>query len=153
MKTAHNYVAIDLGAESGRTIVGALDDGRLTLTETHRFTNIPVRLQDGLHWDVLRLWSDIKTGIASSSKKFDKKIDTIGLDTWAVDYALLDKDGSLLSNPFHYRDARTDGMLDEAFKRLPRADIFANTGIQFMQINTAYHAPLQADLRVRFDSS
>ncbi len=138
MTTALNYLAIDLGAESGRTIVGTLDDGHLKLTETHRFANGPVRLQDGLHWDVLRLWSDIKTGIAASSTKFNKKLDGIGLDTWAVDFALLDKNGSLLSNPFHYRDARTDGMLDEAFKRLSRADIFANTGIQFMQINTAY---------------
>ena len=138
MTTARNYLAIDLGAESGRTIVGALDDGHLTLTETHRFANGPVQLQDGLHWDVLSLWSDIKAGIAASSMKFNKKIDGIGLDTWAVDFALLDRNGSLLSNPFHYRDTRTDGMLDEAFKRTPRADIFSNTGIQFMQINTLY---------------
>ncbi len=138
MTTAYNYLAIDLGAESGRTIVGTLDDGHLTITETHRFINSAVRLQDGLHWDVLRLWSDIKAGIAASSTKFNKKIDAIGLDTWAVDFALLDKNGSLLSNPFHYRDPRTDGMLNEAFKRLSRADIFSNTGIQFMQINTAY---------------
>jgi len=138
MVTACNYLAIDLGAESGRTIVGTLGDRHLTLTETHRFTNSPVHLQDGLHWDVLRLWSDIKTGIAASSMKFNQKLDGIGLDTWAVDFALLDKNGSLLSNPFHYRDTRTDGMLDEAFKRLSRADIFAHTGIQFMQINTLY---------------
>ncbi len=138
MATARNYLAIDLGAESGRTIVGTLGDGHLTLTETHRFTNNSVHLQDGLHWDILRLWSDIKAGIATSSTKFNKKLDGIGLDAWGVDFALLDKNGSLLSNPFHYRDARTDGMLDEAFKRLSRADIFANTGIQFMQINTLY---------------
>ncbi len=138
MAAAHNYLAIDIGAESGRTIVGTLDDGHLTLIETHRFANGPVRLQDGLHWDVLRLWSDIKAGIAASSTKFNKKLDGIGLDTWAVDFALLDKNGSLLSNPFHYRDARTDGMLEEAFKRASRADIFSNTGIQFMQINTLY---------------
>ena len=91
-----------------------------------------------MHWDVLRLWSDIKTGIATSSTKFNKNIDSIGLDTWAVDFALLDKSGTLLSNPFHYRDTRTDGMLEEAFRRMSRAEIFANTGIQFMQINTLY---------------
>ena len=113
--TGRNYLAVDLGAESGRTIVGTLDDKHLRLTETHRFGNGPVHLQDGLHWDVLRLWSDIKAGIAASSVKFNKKLDGIGLDTWAVDFALLDKNNSLLSNPFHYRDARTDGMLDEAF--------------------------------------
>ena len=133
MTQVRNYLAVDLGAESGRTIVGSLDGDKLTLTETHRFANGPVRLNDGLHWDVLRLWSDIKDGISKS-----KPIESIGLDTWAIDFALLDKNKSLLSNPFHYRDARTDGMMDEAFKRLPRAEIFSNTGIQFMQINTLY---------------
>lgn len=133
-----NYLAVDLGAESGRTIVGSLDDKKLTLTETHRFPNEPVRLPDGLHWDVLRLWSEIKAGIGISSAKFEQKLESIGLDTWGVDFALLDHHGALLSNPFHYRDERTDGMLDEAFKYMPRADIFANTGIQFMQINTLY---------------
>ena len=138
MTATRNYLAVDLGAESGRTIVGTLDDAHLTLTETHRFTNGPVQLPDGLHWDVLRLWSDIKTGIATSSAKFNKKLDSIGLDTWGVDFALLDKNRSLLSNPFHYRDVRTDGMLEESFKRMSRAEIFTNTGIQFLQINTLY---------------
>ncbi len=138
MMNTHNYLAVDLGAESGRTIVGRLDDGLLTLTETHRFTNGPVYLPDGLHWDVLRLWSEIKAGIGISSEKFNKHIDSIGLDTWGVDFALLDSQGALLSNPFHYRDERTDGMLEEAFKRMSRAEIFSNTGIQFMQINTLY---------------
>ena len=138
MTATRNYLAVDLGAESGRTIVGTLDDDHISLTETHRFSNGPVQLPDGLHWDVLRLWSDIRTGIATSSTKFNKNIDSIGLDTWAVDFALLDKNGTLLSNPFHYRDTRTDGMLEEAFRRMSRAEIFANTGIQFMQINTLY---------------
>lgn len=138
MTTTRNYLAVDLGAESGRTIVGTINEGCLTLAETHRFTNGAVRLPDGLHWDVLRLWSDIKAGIATSSAKFNKKLDSIGLDTWGVDFALLDKNKTLLSNPFHYRDLRTDGMLDEAFKRMSRANIFANTGIQFIQINTLY---------------
>ena len=138
MTNTCNYLAVDLGAESGRTIVGTLDGVHLTLTETHRFMNGPVQLPDGLHWDVLRLWSEIKSGIGISSAKFNKSIDSIGLDTWGLDFALLDKNRSLLSNPFHYRDPRTDGMLDEAFLRMPRADIFANTGIQFMQINSLY---------------
>src|SRR5688572_3524646 len=138
MTSTRNYLAIDLGAESGRTIVGSLDDARLSLIETHRFANGPVRLPDGLHWDVLRLWSEIKTGIGISSAKFNQSLDSIGLDTWGVDFALLDWQGALLSNPFHYRDERTDGMLEEAFRRMPRAEIFANTGIQFMQINMLY---------------
>ena len=115
----------------------SLNEGKLSLNEVHRFGNGPVRLPDGLHWDVLRLWSEIKTGIASAVKN-GTKLEGIGLDTWGVDFALLDKNNTLLSNPFHYRDARTDGMVDEAFKRMPRAEIFANTGIQFMQINTLY---------------
>jgi rhamnulokinase len=138
MTNTRNYLAVDLGAESGRTIVGSMEDNRLSLTETHRFANRPVRVPDGLHWDVLRLWSEIKTGIGISSAKFNKSLDSIGLDTWGVDFALLDSQGTLLSNPFHYRDERTDGMLEEAFKCMSRAEIFARTGIQFLQINTLY---------------
>lgn len=134
--TSYNYLAIDLGAESGRTIVGTLTDGKLTLTETHRFPNTPVRRSDGLHWDVERLWSDIKAGIAASASKFP--LTSLGLDAWGVDFALLDRNGALLDFPFHYRDERTDGMLEEAFRRVPREQIFAQTGIQFMQINTLY---------------
>jgi len=137
MTTNRNYLALDLGAESGRAILGVLDGDRLTLQEVHRFSNIPVRVPEGLQWDVLHLWSEIQAGITASVKN-GLRLDGIGLDTWGVDFALLDRKGALLANPFHYRDARTDGMLDEAFRRMPRADIFANTGIQFMQINTLY---------------
>ncbi len=137
MPKAYHYLAIDLGAESGRTMLGRLDGGRLSLSETHRFPNGPVRLPDGLHWDVLRLWTEIKAGIAATVKG-GAKLDGLGLDTWGVDFALLDRDGSLLGNPFHYRDARTDGMLEEAFRHMSRADIFAHTGIQFMQLNSLY---------------
>jgi rhamnulokinase len=137
MSSVQNYLGLDLGAENGRAILGVLDGDRLALQETYRFSNIPVQLADGLHWDVLRLWSEIKVGIMETVKS-GVRLDGIGLDTWGVDFALLDRDCSLLANPFHYRDARTDGMLDEAFHRMPRADIFANTGIQFMQINTLY---------------
>ncbi len=138
MAGSYNYLAIDLGAESGRTIIGTLDEKQLTLTETYRFTNGPVRLNDGLHWDVLRLWSDIKEGVSRSSSKIGHMLNSMGVDTWGVDFALLDKNGALLSDPFHHRDERTDGMLDEAFKTMSRADIFNHTGIQFLQINTLY---------------
>jgi rhamnulokinase len=138
MANACNYLAVDLGAESGRTIIGTLNGKHLVLTETHRFLNRPVRLPDGLHWDILRLWEEIKTGLSRSAARFDGQVHGIGVDTWGVDFALLDKNGGLLSNPFHYRDARTDGMLDQAFKLMPRVDIYASTGIQFMQINTLY---------------
>jgi len=138
MANAKNYLAIDLGAESGRAIVGSITDERLVIEETHRFPNCPVVLPSGLHWDVLRLWSDIKTGIGVSSEKFSQKISSIALDTWGVDFALLDHQDLLLSNPFHYRDLRTDGMLEEAFKRVAREEIYESTGIQFMKINTLY---------------
>jgi len=131
-----NYLAIDLGAESGRTIVGTLENSVLSLAETHRFSNGPVQLPDGLHWDVLRLWTDIQAGISASAAKFP--LASLAIDTWGVDFALLDRNGALLGNPYHYRDTRTDGILDEAFRRVPREQIFAQTGIQFMQINTLY---------------
>jgi rhamnulokinase len=137
MTASHNYLAVDLGAESGRTIVGSLLNDNLTLSETHRFANGPVRLNDSMHWDVLQLWSEIKSGIAATVKN-GTQLEGIGLDTWGVDFALLDRNHSLLSNPFHYRDVRTDGMLNDAFRRVARAEIFLNTGIQFMQINTLY---------------
>jgi len=137
MPEALNYLAIDIGAESGRTMLGTLDGGKLTLAETHRFPNGPVCLPDGIHWDVLRLWSEIKAGIAATVNG-GARLSGLGLDTWGVDFALLDRDGALLGNPFHYRDARTDGMLEEAFRRMPKEELFANTGIQFMQLNTLY---------------
>jgi rhamnulokinase len=131
-----HYLALDLGAESGRAIVGTLADRQLTLKEMHRFPNTPLSLPTGLRWNVSGLWSEIKAGIAASASEF--ALESLGLDTWGVDFALLDKDGALLDNPCHYRDARTDGMLEEAFRRIPREQIFAQTGIQFMQINTLY---------------
>ena len=134
---SRNYLAIDLGAESGRVMRGAFDDERLTLSEVHRFGNGPVRLPDGLHWDVLRLWNEIKDGIGRTAQQ-DQPPVSLGLDTWGVDFALLDRNGALLSNPYHYRDDRTDGMIEEAFKRMPREQIFDWTGIQFMQLNTLY---------------
>ena len=132
-----NFLAIDLGAESGRAICGAFDGERLTLSEVHRFANSPVRLPDGLHWDVLRLWSEIKESIGRAAHS-DQPPVSVGLDTWGVDFGLLDRTGTLLSNPYHYRDSRTDTMVDEAFRRMPRDKIFDATGIQFMPINTLY---------------
>jgi rhamnulokinase len=137
MTSEPTYLAIDIGAESGRAIAATLASDKLVLREVHRFNNQPVRLADGLHWDVLRLWQEVKSGIATAVK-IGVKLEGIGLNTWGVDFALLDRNGALLSNPFHYRDNRTDGMLEEAFRRMPREYIFAQTGIQFMQINTLY---------------
>jgi rhamnulokinase len=138
MSSQHNFLAFDLGAESGRVVLGQFDGERLRLSEVHRFPNGPVRLPDGLHWDVLRLWTEIKRGLALAVQKHGADLTSVGLDTWGVDFGLLDRDGALVSNPYHYRDSRTDGMIEEAFRRVPRTEIFEQTGIQFMQLNSLY---------------
>ncbi len=138
MPSSHHYLAFDIGAENGRAVIGSLDGKRLKLTETYRFVNEPVQLPDGLHWDVMRLWNEIKSGISASALESDKRLDGIGLDTWGVDFALLDRNNDMLSNPFHYRDSRTDHVPAEAFRHVSREEIFEQTGIQFMQINSLY---------------
>ena len=134
----HNFLAFDLGAESGRAMLGQFDGERIRLSEVHRFLNGPVPLPDGLHWDVLCLWTEIKRGLALAVQEHGADLAGVGLDTWGVDFGLLDRDGALVLNPYHYRDSRTDGMLDEAFRRVPREEIFEQTGIQFMPINSLY---------------
>lgn len=133
-----NFLALDLGAASGRAVIGRFDGERLALEEVHRFSNGPVRIHDSLHWDVLRLFTEIKNGLAKSIQDHGPELASIGLDTWGVDFALLDKQGALIGNAYHYRDNRTAGMVEGAFRRVPHEEIFAQTGIQFMQINTLY---------------
>jgi rhamnulokinase len=132
------FLAFDLGAESGRAVVGHLDGDRLRLEEIHRFANGPVQVLDSLHWDVLRLWSEIKHGLALAARACGDGLVSAGLDTWGVDFGLLAADDTLLGNPYHYRDSRTDGMMDAAFHLVPRAEIYRRTGIQFMQLNSLY---------------
>jgi rhamnulokinase len=138
MAQTTNFLAFDLGAESGRAMLGRFDGERLALSEIHRFANVPVALPDGLHWDVLRLWAEIKQGMALAARDYGAGLAGLGLDTWGVDFALLDREGGLVANPHHYRDSRTDGMIEEAFRRVPRAEIFEQTGIQIMPINGLY---------------
>lgn len=133
-----NYLAIDLGASSGRVVLGTLDGGSFELEEIHRFANGPVRVRGTLHTDVLRLWSEILDGLRAYGRAAERAPDGIGVDSWGVDYALLDDSGALIANPYHYRDPRTDGMVDLACERLGRERIFGRTGIQFMGINTLY---------------
>lgn len=139
------YLAIDIGAESGRAILGQFDGQRLELREVGRFANIPVALPDGLRWDILRLWGDVTACLRQAAEH--GPLASVGIDTWGVDFGLLDRDGVLLGNPFHYRDSRTDGMLEKAFAMVPRQQIFEQTGIQFMQINSLYQ--LLAMVRAR----
>jgi rhamnulokinase len=138
MTETTKFLACDLGAESGRSVIGHFDGGQLHLEELHRFPNGPVQVLDSLHWDVLHLWSEIKHGLSLAAKAYGDRLVSIGLDTWGVDFGLLAADDSLLGNPFHYRDSRTDGMMDEAFKNVPRVEIYEATGIQFMQLNSLY---------------
>ena len=132
------YLAFDLGAESGRATLGSIDAQRLTLEELHRFPNTPVRVISALHWDTLRLWHEIQHGLTIAGRERRVHLDGIGVDTWGVDFALIGQDGNLIENPRHYRDARTNGMMDAVFTVMPREEIFAHTGIQLMQINTLY---------------
>jgi rhamnulokinase len=130
------YLAVDLGAESGRVVLGRFDGRRVSLEEIHRFPNLPVRLPDGLHWDVLRILYEIKEGLAKAVR--GEEIEGVGVDSWGVDFGLLDRDGALVSNPYHHRDTRTEGMVDEALRLASRREIYDTTGIQFLPINTLY---------------
>ncbi|MGN1418759.1 MAG: rhamnulokinase family protein, partial [Acutalibacteraceae bacterium] len=136
MEKKLHLLSFDFGASSGRAILGTYDGEKLSLEEIHRFSNDPVFLGSTLYWDVLRLFFEIKQSLIKS--KAYGKIDSIGIDTWGVDFGLLDKNGKLLENPVHYRDARTNGMLEKAFAKLPAKEFYEITGNQFMQINTAF---------------
>lgn len=133
-----NFIAIDLGASGGRVLLGRWDGSRFELQELHRFVNEPVRVMGRLHWDVLKLWAEIKTGLRGYAARFGAPLAGIGVDTWGVDFALLDGNGRLLGNPHHYRDGRTNGVPERLFARLPRQRLYHQTGIQSMQINTLY---------------
>src|ERR687890_605096 len=130
------YLAVDLGAESGRVVLGRFDGAHVSLVEVHRFPNTPVKLSDGLHWDVMRILSEVKDGVAKAVGK--EEIEGIGVDSWGVDFGLLDRGGALVSNPYHHRDKRTEGMVDEALRLASRKEIYGTTGIQFLPINTLY---------------
>src|SRR5512133_2460657 len=118
--SSFNLLAFDLGAESGRAILGAFDGQRIALSDVHRFPNTPVPLPDGLHWDVLGLWSEIRKGLGLAVQSTGGQLAGLGLDTWGVDFGLLDRHDALLGNPYHYRDARTDGLMEAAFQRMPK---------------------------------
>jgi rhamnulokinase len=138
-----NFLAFDLGAESGRALLGTLEGGRLRLEEKHRFLNPVGRINGHLHWNLLAQWEELKTGLRKSvgdarGSGRAPPIHGLGVDTWGVDFGLLGRDGDVLANPFHYRDTRTDGVMERTFARVPRERIFQATGIQFMGINSLY---------------
>jgi rhamnulokinase len=130
-------LAFDLGAESGRGVLGLFDGQRLRLEVVHRFPNGAVRTLDTLHWDVLRLYSEMLIALRKAAAEYGG-IDAVGVDTWGVDFALLGRGGTLLGNPRHYRDPHTEAFPEAAFARVPAADIFRTTGIQFMRFNSLF---------------
>src|SRR5215211_5892314 len=126
MTATRKLLAIDLGAESGRGVLGSFDGQRVQLDVVHRFPNGPVQTLDTMHWDVLRLHAEILNSLRAA-----KQVDSVGVDTWGVDFALLGRGGTLLSNPRHYRDPHTEGVMELAFQKIPREDLYRRTGLQF----------------------
>src|SRR5882672_4320183 len=132
---AKPYLAFDFGAESGRAVLAHLQSGILTTEEVHRFANEPVEYGGSLHWDVPRLWLEVRKALTGLEKM---ELAGIGVDAWGVDYALLGERGELLENPYHYRDRRNEGVMEEVLRQVSREDVYNATGIQFMPINTLY---------------
>ncbi|MEU1852376.1 rhamnulokinase family protein [Streptomyces sp. NPDC019990] len=128
-----SYAAVDLGASSGRVMVGRVGPDSLELTEAHRFPNRPVRVPEGLRWDVLALYAGVLDGLRAAGR-----VDSVGIDGWAVDYGLLDADGALLGNPVHYRDSRTAGVAEQVWATVPAGELYAATGLQYAPFNTLY---------------
>jgi rhamnulokinase len=131
------FAAIDLGASSGRVMVAEVGPDRLNLAEAHRFGNVPVRAGGTLHWDALALYREILDGLRCAGARAGP-LTSVGIDTWAVDYGLLDRTGALLGNPVHYRDRRTDGVLDRVLERVPAEELYRVTGLQQLPFNTLY---------------
>lgn len=136
MANEKKVLAFDFGASSGRAIIGHFDGENIRLEEVHRFSNDPVNVGGTLYWDVLRLFFEIKQGLTKA--KLAGGFDSIGIDTWGVDFGLIDKYGCLLENPVHYRDARTSGLVEEVFETIPKDELYSRTGIQFMELNTLF---------------
>ena len=132
---AKPYLAFDFGAGSGRAVLAHLASGILTTKEVHRFPNEPVEYGGSLHWDVARLWSEVRKTLGALE---EIPLAGIGVDAWGVDYALLGEQGELLQNPYHYRDRRTEGVMEEVLGRISKEEIYRATGIQFLPINTLF---------------
>jgi len=131
------FLAFDLGAESGRAMTARLHSGALDLSEICRFPNEPVRVDGSLYWDAPRLWLHMERALEQAATA-PARLDSIGVDAWGCDYGLLGENGELLGNPYHYRDSRTDGVMEDVFARVPRSRIYEVTGIQFLTFNTLY---------------
>ena len=131
------YLAFDFGASGGRAVMGLLEDQKISLKEIRRFCNSMTRVHGRCHWNVYRLFEEIQCGLKDAVKQDEMPL-SIGIDTWGVDYGLLDEAGHILELPYAYRDHRTDGVMDEVFRIIPREELYSLTGIQFLQFNTLF---------------
>ena len=138
MAGVKKYIAVDLGAESGRVMLGSVSANKLVLDEIHRFSNGPIEQDGSLRWDFNKLLSEVKAGIGKAAKTAGAGISGIGIDSWGVDFGFLNADGKLIENPYHYRDSQTNGMMEKAFELMSKRQIYENTGLQFMQFNSVY---------------
>jgi len=138
MTQEKKFIGFDLGAESGRCVVSILKDQKITLNEVHRFTTHNIRYEGGFHWDILAIYEEIIEGLKKAQKAFGRDFNGIGVDTWGVDYTLIDCDGRIIGYPYHYRDDRTDNMMEEAFRMVGKEFIYSRVGIQFAQFNTIF---------------
>ncbi|HKI69565.1 MAG TPA: FGGY family carbohydrate kinase, partial [Verrucomicrobiae bacterium] len=144
--SAQNYIACDLGAESGRVVLGSLDNGRLSLEVIHRFPNFSVAIGGRLRWNALRIFDELQAGLRQVAAR-GIPVESLSCDSWGVDYVWLRGNEPFLTAPYHYRDTRTDGGFERAFALVSREEIFAETGIQFMTINTLYQLRADAEQR------
>ena len=149
---AANFLAVDLGASGGRVMWGHWDGQTFDLQELHRFPNVPLMLEGHLHWDIGALWAEIKKGLAVYSTVTDQPLTSIGVDSWAVDYGFIDEKGQLLGLPYHYRDHRTDGLMEQVLKKLPKASVYDETGLQFLPFNTLYQLYSQFQLQAQAET-
>jgi sugar (pentulose or hexulose) kinase len=146
MAEPKKYIAVDLGAESGRVMLGSISAGKsathladkLVLEQVHRFSNGPIEEKGTLRWDFGKLLNEVKAGIKKAAEEAHNQVAGIGFDTWGVDFGLLDAKGDLVEKPYHYRDSRTNGMMEKAFELMPKREIYESTGVQFMQLNSIY---------------
>src|SRR2546427_7303127 len=134
--------AVALGAQSGRVALGRFDGSRLSLEVVHRFPNVLVRVRGTLHWDVLRIYAAVPDGLRAAAR--DAAVDAVGVDSWGVDFGLLDRAGRLVQNPVHYRDSRRSAAVDGVFARVPPRELYERTGIQLLPINSVFELAAMA---------
>lgn len=138
MKLEYRFLAFDLGAESGRAVLGTLTGGRITLQEIHRFRTEGLIMLGRRQWDLARIYEEMIAAMTKCAREYTRDLDAIAIDTWGVDFGLLDAEGHVLANPVHYRDKRTEGMFEAAYAKVPKEEIYKSTGIQFLPFNTSF---------------